>query len=90
MFLNNIREKLPQGFQLHLQGPDSLCLVKPLALGLIINCACMILRKYIMDLHQASGFRKHGMEDRADCLEAQAVVACFLLNTVATHYEALA
>lgn len=43
-----------------------------------------------MHLHQASGFRKHGMEDRADCLEAQAVVACFLLNTVATHYEALA
>lgn len=43
-----------------------------------------------MDLHQASGFGRSGMEDRADCLEAQTVVAHFLLNTVATHYEALA
>ena len=64
-------------------------MVSPLALGVVVNCAWMILRTlwtYIkpMDLGRS------GIEDRADCLEAQTVVAHFLLNTVATHYEALA
>jgi len=40
------------------QGPGSLCLVNPLALGVMVNCAWVILRQNTMDLHQASGSRK--------------------------------
>jgi len=42
------------------------------------------------NLNQAGRLGRSRIEDRADCLEEQIVVAHFMLSTVATHYEALA
>ena len=49
---------LPVASTVRKQDPDSLYLVSPLALGVMVNCAWLILRQNIMDLHQASGCRK--------------------------------
>lgn len=40
------------------QGPNSLYLANLLALGVMVNCAWVIVRQNIIDLHQASEFRK--------------------------------
>jgi len=42
------------------------------------------------NLNQAGRLGRSRIEDRADCLEEQIVVAHFMLSTVATRYEALA